>query len=807
MRAGICPSILPDRLLYTGPSRLRIGKQMKRFWNFVTFGVLALSLSSCSTRKSSTAGNEQALPVPDPRFRGVISSDPAKAVAAWPDDIKAPKDAPNVVLILVDDVGFSTTSAFGGPIQTPNFDRLAAAGLRYNNFHVNALCSPTRASLLSGRNNHRMGFGDVAESASGFPGYNTLWPKSAACIAEVLKDNGFSTAAFGKWHNTPIWQVSPAGPFDRWPTGLGFEHFYGFLAGYDNQYYPRLFRDTVPVEPPADPQHGYNLTADLTDDAIRWLHQHEAVVPGKPFFLYFAPGATHMPHQVSQSWIQRYKGKFDAGWDQIRLETFVRQKKLGVIPANAELAPRPPGLPAWNSLTVNERKLLAHQAEVYAAFTAQTDYEIGRLLKEIHDAGASKNTLVIEIFGDNGASAEGGLDGYDAKDPQGKPLSLEQRLSFSERDGSDAYMNHFAAAWAWALSSPFKGTKMDASHLGGTTDPIVISWPARIKDGGGLRTQFQHVTDIVPTIYEATGVKVPDAVNGIRQSPLDGSSLVYTFDHPNENSHHTQQYFATLGNVAIYKDGWWAGRHLWDAWDSAATSSGSGDHTHPWELYNLTDDYSQTHDLATQNPQKLKELQDLFDQQAQQNQVYPLFPSGGEKPSPANGRTFFTFKAGVDRLPNAVVPQIAGHRHTITADIEVPANNVDGVILAQGSRYGGFALFVKNRHVVYQVNAFGNRAGELISKDTLKAGKAHIVLCVVPEQSQPGGQASSVAPGEATLSINGVSEGKANFANLNGKSYTETLDIGRDLGSPVSPDYQSPDSFTGRINQVTIQLQ
>ena len=462
----------------------------------------------------------------------VASANPAKAQAAFPEEVTARQGAPNIVLILVDDVGFSATSTFGGAIQTPNFDKLAAAGLRYNNFHVNSLCSPTRAALLSGRNNHQVGFGAVAEAASGFPGYNSLWPKSAASIAEVLKDNGYSTAAFGKWHNTPIWQVSPVGPFDRWPTGLGFQHFYGFLAGYDNQYFPRLFRDTVPVEPPHTPDQGYSLTTDMTDEAIRWLHQLEAVAPQKPFFLYYAPGATHTPHQVPKAWIAKYKGKFDAGWDEMRRATFERQKKLGVIPANAELTPRPAGLPAWESLPADEKKLLAHQAEVYAAFTEQTDYEIGRLLEEINDSGKSENTLVIEIFGDNGASAEGGPDGYDAKDDQGKPLSIQQRLATSDAEGSELYMNHFAAAWAWALSTPFQGTKMDASHLGGTTDPMIISWPAKIHDKGGLRSQFQHVTDIAPSIYEAAQIKMPDGVNGTEQLPLEGSSLLYTFDHP-----------------------------------------------------------------------------------------------------------------------------------------------------------------------------------------------------------------------------------------------------------------------------------
>ena len=436
------------------------------------FVSISLSITGCRARKESPAVEKE-----------------TRAIPVWPKEVAAKPGSPNIVLILVDDVGFSATSTFGGAIDTPNFDKLAKVGLRYNNFHVNALCSPSRAALLTGRNSHQLGFGTVAEAASGFPGYNSLWPKSAASVAEVLKDNGYSTAAFGKWHNTPTWQVTPVGPYDRWPTGLGFQHFYGFLAGYDNQYYPRLFRDTVAVEPPSTPQQGYNLTTDITNDAIAWLHEQEAVYPDKPFFLYYAPGATHMPHQVQKQWIEKYRGKFSKGWDVLRKETFERQKKLGVIPTNAELTPRPEGLPAWDSLSADEKKLLAHQMEVYAAFTEQTDYEIGRLLQAVQESGKTDNTLVIEIFGDNGASAEGGPDGYDARDAKGQPLSLQQRLAVSDADGSDVFMNHFAAAWAWALTSPFQGTKMDAAHLGGSTDPVVISWPVRIKDNGGLRPE------------------------------------------------------------------------------------------------------------------------------------------------------------------------------------------------------------------------------------------------------------------------------------------------------------------------------
>jgi len=785
---------------------------MKRFARCAAVAMAgwALFTVGCTQTKSAPEAS-QVLPAPDPQFQGVISADPAKAKPAWPAEVKPGKGAPNVVLILVDDVGFSATTSFGGVIQTPNFDKLTTIGLRYNNFHVNSLCSPTRASLLTGRNNHQVGFGTVAEAATGFPGYNSLWPKSTASIPEVLKDNGYNTAAFGKWHNTPTWQVSPAGPFDRWPTSLGFQHFYGFLAGYDNQYYPRLFRDTVPIEPPSTPKQGYSLTTDMTDEAILWLHQQGAVAPDKPFFLYYAPGATHTPHQVPASWIKKYKGKFDAGWDQIREETFKRQKQLGVIPANAELTPRPAGLPAWNTLSPDEQKLLAHQAEVYAAFTEQTDYEIGRLLKEIDDTGKSNNTLVIEIFGDNGASAEGTPYGYDARDVQGKPLSIKQRLALSDGDGSELYMNHFAAAWAWALSSPFQGTKMDSAHLGGTTDPMVVSWPARIQHGGGLRTQFQHVNDIAPTIYEAAGVQAPDVVNGTRQLPLEGSSFLYTFDHPEEPSHHHVQYFAMVGNIGIYKDGWWAGRHYYSPWEQGSPwSKGPGSEQHPWELYNLNEDYSQAHDVSAKYPDKLKELQQLFDQEATRNQAYPLFQSGANHPPLPGNNELVVYRDGVDRLPNAVVPHIVGRKHTITADIEVPAQKLNGVIVAQGSRYGGFTLFVKDGHVVYEVNAFGNRAGQLVSQGLLKPGKAHIVLEVDPDSSSANNATllspPAPKPGTASLTINGEAQGKANFTNLNGSSYTETLDVGSDLGSPVSSAYQVPNRFPGKIDEVTIQL-
>lgn len=756
------------------------------------------------------------LPRPDAPFTGSTDIDVRRSRPEWPQEVQAPKGAPNVVLIVVDDVGFSTTSTFGGPVLTPNFTKVAAAGLRYNNFHVNALCSPTRAALLSGRNAHQIGFGTVAELGAGYPGYNTWWPKNAASVAEVLRDNGYSTAAFGKWHNTPAWQVSPAGPFDRWPTGLGFDYFYGFMSGADNQYYPRIYRDTTPVEPGSTIQQGYHFTTDITNDAIHWLHLHDAAAGDKPFFLYFATGATHSPHQVPQEWVAKYKGKFDQGWDKLRDENYDREKQLGVIPANAKDTPRPEGLPAWDSLSPDEKKLVAHEAEVYAGYAAQTDYEIGRLLQAIKDEGKSDNTIVVWLFGDNGGSAQGGPLGIDAHNVLGKEKSVEDRLSTEDELGSEVFMNHFAAAWAWALSAPFQGTKEDASHLGGTTDPLIISWPARIKQSGGLRSQFGHVNDIAPTLYEAAGIKPPQTVNGVPQIPLEGTSLVYTFDNPNAPGRHTVQYFATSGNRAIYKDGWWAGDLVRYTWEPNGIAGAEKElpvnyNLHPWELYNLNDDYSQANDLATKYPEKLKELEILFNQEAKRNQVYPLLPAYGSLPTlQQEGKRTFTYREGVERLTNRVAPSVTGKAYTIAADVEIPPSGANGVIIAQGSRYGGYTLFVKDNRVNFEINAFGNRSGHIVASDSLTPGKAHIVVDVKPDGSENSVNTASFAihgahAGTGALSINGHSEGETHFDNLSGAA-SETLDVGSDLGSPVSPEYESPNRFTGHIEKVTIQL-
>lgn len=749
----------------------------------------------------------ESLPKPLEPFTGKVDVSRDASVPAWPGSVKAPKGAPNIVLVLLDDTGFSAASTFGGAIETPELDRLAAAGLRYNSFQVNALCSPTRAALLTGRNNHQVGFGSVADNASGFPGYNSIWGKDVVSIADVLRRNGYSTAAFGKWHNTPQWEISPVGPFDRWPTGLGFEYFYGFMAGADSQWQPRLWRNTVPVEPPSTPNQGYHVTTDLSNDAITWLHQHDAVAPDKPFFLYYAAGATHSPHHAPQEWVDRYKGRFDQGWDRLREETFQRQKKLGVIPATAELTARPKELPAWDSLSAEQQKLLAKQAEVFAGFLAHTDYEIGRVLHAIEEEGQADNTLVLYIVGDNGASAEGGLDGSYVGAAEGGFKGVEERVQRVDDPGGELFTNNYASAWAWATNTPFQWTKQVASHLGGTRNPLLVSWPAGVKDRGGVRGQFHHINDIAPTIYDVTGITFPDTVDGVRQLPLEGTSMRYSFDNPAAPTTHTTQYFEMVGNRGIYKDGWWAGaRHLlpWNraAWETAEIGQ------HPWELYNLNADYSQAHDLAAQNPEKLKELVALFDSEAERNKVYPLIPRRGKQPSPADGRTLFTYREGATRIPVRVAPNLTGRSHTLTADIQVPAGGAEGVIFAEGGRLGGLTLYVQDGHVIFENNASGAIRDRIVSPAKLPVGKVRIALDYTADASVPPAVNASerkVKGGLGRLSINGIGAGEARYAIFWGYS-NETLDLGSDTGSPVSKGYQSPFPFSGRVDKVTIQL-
>ena len=629
------------------------------------------------------------LPHADPSFAGVATRTLEGSKPVFPRPIEAPKGAPNVLLVLVDDAGFGNPSTFGGPCQTPTLSRLAAAGLRYNRFHVTALCSPSRAALLSGRNHHAVGFGSIAEFAGGWPGYNATWPKSAASIARILKGNGYSTAAFGKWHLTPDDQQGAAGPFDRWPCGLGFDHFYGFLGGATGQYDPVLAENNSIIGVPEGKD--YYLPDDLTERTIRWIHDQKAQSPDKPFFIYYATGATHSPHHVPKEWADKYKGKFDQGWDKLREATFSRQKKLGIIPANAKLTPRDPAFPAWDSLTPEEKAFYARQMEVYAGFQENTDYQVGRVVQAIEAMGQAENTLILYIWGDNGSSMEGTETGTfnELTTITGIPIAPQQQLKLIDAyGGMDAWggplmQPHFSCAWAWAGNSPFQWGKQVASHFGGTRNPMVVSWPARIKDKGGLRSQFSHVIDVSPTILEVAGITPPERVDGIPQMPIHGTSFAYTFDDTTAKERHTQQYFEILGNRAMYKDGWIACARLdripWrlDPATLARFAPGSGwdPDKDRWELYNIEEDFSQSKDLAAEHPEKLRELKELFWSEAEKYHVTPLL--GGMAPffglGPAvEARTRFTYYPGTGNIGAGMIPPVYNRSFSITADLDIP---------------------------------------------------------------------------------------------------------------------------------------
>jgi arylsulfatase A-like enzyme len=796
----------PKKIMYSNYQRSRADlkeifkNQWKRSHQYLFGAVFTLLMLTVYGAEA------QILPKPDEPFQGTININPEKSTPDWPVQVTAPEGAPNIVLILLDDVGFSLSSTFGGAADTPTLDRLSDEGLKYNGFHVTPMCAPTRAALLSGRNAHQVGFGRIPELAAGYPGYNSIWPENSSSIAEVLRLNGYSTAAFGKWHNTPVWEVNSSGPFDRWPTGLGFEYFYGFIGYGTSQYEPNLHRNTEAVEPPATPDEGYHLTTDLADDAIGWVQRHDAVSPDKPFFLYFATGATHSPFHAPKDWGDKFKGKFDQGWDKLREETFRRQKELGVIPEDTELTPRPEELAAWESLNTEQKKLMARQMEVYAGFMAHTDYEIGRMLDAIRTAGHIEDTIVIYIADDNGPTSEGGVDGRDALTIEARPQSLDERWSQYDELGSKKFDNAPAAAWAWAVNSPFKGAKTVAAHLGGTRVPMVISWPGRIRDTGGLRSQFLYVTDIVPTLYEIAGIDTPEVVNGAEQTPLEGWSFVYTFDEPQRDANHGRtQYFEIFGSRGIYKDGWWAGSPTGSPWNQGPASPPLPPEERPWELYNLDQDFSQAHDLSELYPEKLKEMKMLFDAEARRNNVYPLEPPFFDpRPSVTADRTQFVYHEGARLIPSEAAPALARHAHRITAEVTIPDSGAEGVIVAQGGRHGGFTLYVIENRLMYETSAFGQLSGSIESSVALTPGKSQVVIEVTPVESDetPVGFRRSF-PMMARLMVNGKMAGEVTL-RIAGSG--NTLDIGSDPVSPVSPNYELPFEFTGKIGSVTIDL-
>lgn len=752
---------------------------------------------------------QEVLPKPQPKFGGVIGQTYKDSREDYPQPIKAPEGAPNVIVILIDDLGFGQPGTFGGPVPTPYLDKLASQGLRYNQFHTTGICSPTRAALLTGRNHHQVGTGTITELSTGYPGYNSIWGNNVVSVAEVLRQNGYVTAAFGKWHNTPDWETSPIGPFDRWPTGLGFEYWYGFHGGESSQWEPQLFRNTIPVEPTKRPEQGYHLTTDITDDAIAWIKRSKSIAPEKPFFVYFATGAVHAPLHVSKEWIDKFKGQFDQGWDKVREETLRRQKDLGVVPQSTKLTPRPPEIPAWESLSADEKRLYARHQEVFAGFLAQTDYEIGRLLTAIQELPDAENTLIIYIAGDNGPSAEGTLTGTvnNMMTQNGVPDDVPSQLAVLDEIGGPKHENQYPVGWAWAGSSPFQWMKRVPSHFGGIRNGMVISWPAKIRDRGGLRTQFHHVIDIAPTIYEVAGIKFPEKVNGIDQTPLAGVSLAYTFTQPNAPSTRKTQYFETGGHRAIYHDGWIASAFHGVPWILRGSVPFEQD---KWELYNINEDFSQANDLASKYPQKLKELQAIFDQEAKKFDVYPLDDRFAERatnplrPSLTRGKKIFTYSAGVTRLPEGSAPPIYKRSHSITADIEISDAKTEGVIIAEGGS-AGYTLFVKDRRLVYEYNFFGKNRYKIVSNQVLPTGKLQVAFEYIQDE---GGDLTTGGIGRLFINGQKVGEGKIENVVPTRFSATETMDIGVDFGATVSEDYHkmAPFAFTGHIDKVTVEL-
>jgi len=767
------------------------------------------------------------LPPPPLPFGGVIKESAKDSTPWWPPRVVPPKGAPNILLIMTDDQGYGVSSTFGGVIPTPALDRIAKAGLRYTQFHSTALCSPTRAALITGRNHHSVGFGVIGELSTGYPGYDSIIAPDSATIGTILRDNGYATSWFGKNHNTPSFQYSVAGPFDQWPVGMGFQYFYGFMGGETDQWTPYLFRNTTQVFPWIG-KPDYNLTTDMADDAIKYMRDLNAAAPDKPFFLYYVPGGTHSPHQPTKEWIDKFKGKFDMGYEKLRDVIFANQKQLGVIPPNTQLTPWPDGqaayggakLPRWDSLSVLQKKLYAREAEVFAGYAAYTDHEIGRVIQEVEDEGKLDNTLIIYIVGDNGTSAEGTLEGtFNQMTAYNGILTLPMPLQLLHYTdwGSDKTYPHMSVAWSWAFDTPFKWTKQVASHFGGTRQGLAISWPGHITDVGGIRPQFHHVIDIVPTILEATGIKAPDVVNGIKQKPIEGVSMAYTFDKANANapSKHDTQYFEMVGNRAIYHDGWIASTTPPSAPWLLATGKLTDINDYNWELYNIADDYSQYNDLASKMPDKLKEMQALFLTEAAKYQVLPLDNTGFSRlltprPSAVAGRTVFTYSGEVSGIPPGNAPSILDRDYTITADVTIPPGGAEGMIVTLGGRFGGYGLYLLRGKPVFDYNLLdlthyrweGGPLGRGLLAEALKPGKHTIVFDFKYDGPGPG------KGGTGVLTADGkeVARKKIDHTIPLLMAIDETFDVGSDTRTAVNNDYKLPFRFTGTIDKLTFNL-
>lgn len=800
---------------------------------FASVGLLALSCTSALAQQitgvpgapsATTTLDGKQLPPPDPKFGGVIKEKASESTPWWAPRVVPPKGAPNVLLIMTDDQGFGAPSTFGGVIPTPAMDRIANAGLRYTNFHSTALCSPTRAALITGRNHHSVGYGVVGEVSTGFPGYDSIIPIEKGTIGTTLKANGYATSWFGKDHNTPSYQSSQAGPFNQWPNGMGFDYFYGFVGGDASQWQPNLFRNTTAIYPfEGNPK--WNMETAMADDAIQYMKQLKELAPDQPFFVYYVPGATHAPHHPTPEWIKKISDMhlFDDGWNKVRETIFANQKRLGIMPEDAKLTPWPKGLPEWDSLSWDEKKLFIKQADVYGAYLAYADNEIGRVIQAVEDLGQLDNTLIIYIGGDNGASAEGMVNGTPNEFTtfNGVPVPVKDQFLWYPFWGSDRTFPHFAAGWSWAMDTPFKWTKQVASHFGGTAQGVAMSWPGHINDLGGIRRQFHHVIDIVPTIFEATGIPQPDTVNGIKQIPIEGVSMAYTWDKANASSttKHTTQYFEMLGNRAIYSDGWVAATTPatlpWELSSAAPPDVITG---YTWELYNVQEDPTQFNDLAAKMPDKLKQLQDLFYSEAKKYNVLPLDNStlsrwNAPRPNLTAGRTVFTYSGELSGVPASAAPSILGKSYTITAEVTIPEEGrAEGMIVTEGGRFGGYGLFLSKGDlgigrgkVVFLYNLLDLKR-TMWEGPELSAGKHTIVFdfkCDGPGLGKGG---------TGVLSVDGKEVAKKSMENTIPVTFPEdeTFDVGLDTRSGVAMveyRYDPPFKFTGKIDKLTFKLE
>jgi arylsulfatase A-like enzyme len=756
------------------------------------------------------------LPIPDREHVCLTTYDAKDPDTQFPpiEPLRPPKGAPNVLIVLLDDVGFAASSAFGGVISTPTAERLAKGGLKFNRFHTTALCSPTRQAMLTGRNHHSVNMAGVCEIATSAPGYTSVLPKDKAPLAMTLKLNGYSTAQFGKCHEVPVWETSPMGPFDQWPSGGGgFEYFYGFLGGETNQFYPAIYEGTTPIEPDKTPEEGYHFTEDMTNKAIKWARQQKALMPDKPFFMYFAPGACHAPHHVPKDWIDKYKGKFDQGWDKLREEIFARQKELGVIPGNAELTRRPEEIPAWDQMPKELKPILARQMEIYAAFLEHTDHHVGRLVDALKDLGVLGDTLVMYIIGDNGASAEGTLNGSFNEMAMLNGMSGVETVEFmkskiDEFGGPKAY-NHYAVGWAHAMDTPYQWTKQVASHWGGTRNGTIVHWPNGIKAKGEIRSQFHHVIDVAPTILEAAGLPAPTIVNSVQQAPLEGFSMRYAFDDAKAAERHETQYFEMAGNRGIYHKGWTAVTRHSTPWDVSKPPPAFDDDV--WELYDTSKDWTQAQNIAKDHPQKLRDLQRLFLIEATKYSVLPLDdrrferfnPDIAGRPQLIKGKTQILF-GGMGRLTESSLVNIKNKSYSLTAEVVVPTAGAKGVIIAQGGAFNGWSLYAKDGKLKYCYNLLGIKLFYAESNQAIPAGQHQVRM----EFKYDGGGLAK--GGNALLYLDGkkIGEGRVETTVPMIFSADETCDIGKGTGSAVSPDYDPKDNeFSGEVNWVQIDLE